>query len=129
MGKTECAWGSVAISMGAGAFYDFAFAAAILAFTHPAASLLGLDVPADAVYLHLNGVFLILLGAIYLLAARRPERYQGVVAVAAAGRALGFVYFMLAWSAGRPPAFLVLALGDLAFAVVHAVLLLRARRS
>lgn len=119
----------MAVSMGVGALYDFVFAVAILAFTEPAAALLGLGVPGEAVYLHLNGVFLLLLGATYLLAAFAPERYQGVVAVAAAGRALGGAFFVIAWAAGRPPVFLGLALGDLAFAAVHALLLVRARRA
>lgn len=122
-------WRAVALSMAAGAIYDLGFAVAILALTRPAAALLGLEVPDDAVYLRLNGIFLVLLGGLYLLPARAPERYQGVVAVAAGGRALGFAYFVAAWATGRPAAFLGLALADLAFAVAHAVLLARARRS
>ena len=122
-------WRAVAASMALGAAYDLAFAVAILAFTRPAAALLGLEVPGDPVYLRLNGIFLVLLGGVYLLPARAAERYQGVVAVAVAGRALGFVYFVAAWVGGRPAAFLGLGLADLAFAVAHAVLLWRARRS
>lgn len=128
-GHTDGRWRAVALSMAAGAVYDLAFAASILVFTRPAAAMLGLEVPQDAVYLHLNGIFLVLLSGMYLLPARSPERYQGVVAVAAAGRALGFVFLAAAWASGRPGAFLGLALGDLAFAVAHGVLLVRARRS
>jgi hypothetical protein len=113
--------------MALGAAYDAAFAAGILVFTRPAAALLRLDVPADPVYLRLDGVLLLLLAGLYLLPAVDPVRYRGVVAVASAGRFLGFVYLSWAWLQGRPPAFLGLALLDLAFALAHAVLLLRAR--
>jgi hypothetical protein len=115
--------------MGAGAVYDLGFAVAILAFTRPAAAMLGLTVPEDAVYLYLNGVFLLLVAGMYALPARDAQRYEGVVAVAAAGRAAGFVVLALCWAAGRPAAFLALALVDLAFAGAHAALLARARRS
>jgi len=120
-------WRLVSLSMWAGALYDLAFAVAILFFGVPAAALLGLDRPADPVYLGLNGVLLALLGSLYLLPAFDPRRYRGVVAVAAAGRLVGFIYLLDAWSGGRPPAFLGLALGDLAFALLHAASLWRIR--
>ena len=112
--------------MACGAAYDLAFAVAILAFPAPAAALLGLELPADPVYLRLNGVFLILLAALYTLPAFAPRRYSGVVAVAVAGRALGFMFFPATWRAGAPPVFLYLGLGDLLFAAVHGALLWRA---
>ena len=112
--------------MACGAVYDLCFAAAILLFTAPAAGLLGLAVPADPVYLRLNGIFLLLLAGLYSLPAVAPRRYSGVVAVAAAGRTLGFLFFVGTWAIGAAPAFLVLGSVDLIFAVVHAVLLWRA---
>jgi hypothetical protein len=125
----ERRWAWVARSMALGAAYDAAFAAAILVVTRRAAALIRLEMPADPVYLRLNGVFLLLLAGLYLLPAVDPVRYRGIVAVASAGRFLGFAYLMGAWLEGRPAAFLGLALMDLAFAVAHAVLLLRARGS
>ncbi|MBZ5640573.1 MAG: hypothetical protein LAO51_17690 [Acidobacteriia bacterium] len=122
-------WRWVARSMALGAAYDAAFAAAILAATGWAAALLRLEVPPDPVYLRLNGVFLLLLAALYLLPALDPARYRGIVAVASAGRFLGFAFLAAAWVEGRPAAFLGLALGDLVFAAAHAVLLVRAGRS
>jgi hypothetical protein len=115
--------------MAIGAAYDAAFAAAILVVPRPAAVLLRLEMPADPVYLRLNGILLLLLAGLYLLPASDPIRYRGVVAVASGGRFLGFVYLSWAWLEGRPPAFLGLALLDLAFALAHTVLLLRARSS
>lgn len=122
------AWRAVAVSMAAGAVYDLVFAGAILFATAPAAAILGLEVPADPVYLRLNGVFLVLLAGLYLLPAVQPRRYRGVVLVAACGRALGFLYLAFVWWQGRPPVFLLLALADLAFAAAHALLLARAAR-
>jgi hypothetical protein len=114
--------------MAAGAAYDLAFAVAILFFADPAGRLMGLELPPDRVYLRLNGIFLILLAGLYALPALDPRRYQGVVAVAVAGRLLGFVFLGSAWLGGRPLAFLGLALGDLAFSALHGLLLLLARR-
>jgi hypothetical protein len=130
MGVTaERRWTWVARSMALGAAYDALFAAAILVFTRPAAALLGLEVPPDPVYLRLNGILLLLLAGLYLLPAVDPVRHRGIVAIASAGRFLGFAYLAAAWLEGRPLAFLALSLGDLVFAVAHAVLLLRARRT
>jgi hypothetical protein len=115
--------------MAVGAAYDWAFALGILAFPDFSAATMGLVLPPDPVYLRLNAILLLLLGGIYLVAARAPDRHQGVVAVTAAGRLLGALFLAQAWWAGRPAAFLWLGAADLAFAVAHAGLLARARRS
>ncbi len=120
-------WTAVAWSMGVGAVYDLLFALAILFWTRPAAALLDLDVPDDPVYLRFNGVFLILIAGLYLLPAISPARYQGVVVVASFGRLLGFIYLGLVWWSGGAQAFGGLALADLAFAVIHGILLVSAR--
>jgi len=120
-------WKRVAQSMLLASVYDFAFALAILFFTAPAASLLKLELPDDLVYLRFNGVFLLMLGGMYLLPAFRPRRYRGVVTIAAIGRLAGFVYLGWVWTAGGAPTFAALALADLFFSILHAVLLLRAR--
>jgi hypothetical protein len=114
--------------MGAGCAFDVAFALAILVARRPAASLLGLAVPEDPIYLGLAGVLLLLLGGFYALAAVSPERYQGIPAVAAGGRVLGSAYFAVSWLQGRPAAFLWLAAADLALGVTHAATLILARR-
>jgi hypothetical protein len=112
-----------------GAVYDLAFGIVILFFPASGADWLGLELPADPVYLRLNGIFLLMLAAVYLLPALDPRRYAGVVVVAVAGRFLGSLYLAGAWSAGRPAAFLALALGDLFFCLLHGLLLGLARRS
>ena len=121
-------WKVVAAGMAAGAVYDAAFGLGVLAALGTSARLLGLEVPDDPVYVRLVGILLLLVAGLYALPAVDPSRYRGVVAVAAAGRLGGFLFLMAAWSAGRPAAFLGLALGDLAFSVIHAVTLRRAIR-
>ena len=122
-------WSWTARSMAAGAAYDAAFALAILFFLHPAGALLRIPVPDDPLYLRFAAVLLLILAALYVLPAREPRRYQGVVAVAASGRFLGFLFLAWVWKQGAPGTFLGLALGDLAFAVLHALLLRAARRA
>lgn len=116
--------------MAAGAAYDLAFAAAMIFFPRGASRLLGVAAPDDPTYLGLAGVLLVLLAAMYLLAAWNPRRNQGIVTVAAAGRLLGFVYLgWAAWGRGGPTAFAAAAVADLAFALLHAGLLVHARRA
>ena len=121
-------WTSVGRLMAIGAVYDLVFAVAILGFTRPAAALLGLAVPADPVYLGLNGVLLVILAGVYALAAVDPRRYAGIPPVAASGRVLGFLFLAWAWLGGRPPVFLALALADLAIAAATLAYWVRARR-
>jgi len=116
------------ISMALGAVYDAAFGVAILAFLAPSAALLGLEVPADPLYLRLDGIFLLILAGIYAAVARDPARHVAIVRVAIAGRTAGFAYFVWARSAGGAPVLTWLAIGDLAFAVAHAALLVGASR-
>ncbi len=116
----------MAVSMLAGAVYDIVFAAAILFFPRPAARILSLELPADPVYLELNGIFLLILAGMYLLPVLDPRRYRGVVRIAAGGRFLGFLFLGTAGWSDREPAFLVLAMGDLLFALLHLLLLRRA---
>ena len=114
--KQRGRWRTVGIVLAFGAAYDFVFGAAILGFTRPAASILGLQVPSDPVYLYLNGVFLVLLAGLYAAAAREPERYRAIAPISAGGRTLGFLLFLWAWAGGRSSIFLALGLADLVLA-------------
>ena len=124
---TDPRWRDVARSMALAVVYDAVFAVAILFFTAPASRLLRLALPDDLVYLRFNGVFLLMLAGMYALPAMRPRRYQGIVGVAVVGRFAGFVYLGGVWYGGGAATFLGLALADLFFSVLHAVLLFRAR--
>ena len=104
----------VSVALAVGAAYDAIFAVLILAFAEPVAGLLGLSLPADPIYFKLNAILLLILAALYLAAAREPERYRLVAPISGAGRVAGFVFFVWAWRGGRPPAFLALGVADLA---------------
>ena len=107
-------WRPVAAALAFGAAYDLFFGVAILTIPRLLASWLHLEVPADPVYLYLNGVFLLLLAGIYAAAARQPDRYQAIAPIAAGGRLIGCGFFFWAWAGGRPMAFLGVGIGDLA---------------
>ena len=119
-------WRAVGRLLAAGGVYDLVFAVSILVFTRPSAALLGLSVPDDPVYLLFNGIFLVLLGALYLVAAREPQRYSAVAPVSAGGRGLGFLFLTWAWLGGRPVTFLALGVADLAIGLATFVVWRRA---
>jgi hypothetical protein len=107
-----------------GALYDATFAILMVAAPRLPARLLGLPLPplpAGAFYLWIMAVLLLMLAALYLLAAADPGRYAGVVLVAVAGRILGGLTFLAAAAlapglAGLYP----LAAADLALGLTHA---------
>lgn len=89
-------------SLMAGALYDVVFAALMVAAPGFAARLLGLPLPGAAFYLWILATLLAMLALLYVLAARDPRRYSGVIAVAIGGRLLGALAFAAA--AWREPA-------------------------
>lgn len=113
-GNGRQAWRRLGAALAFGAAYDALFAVAILLCGRPAAALLRLPFPDDPVFLYLNGVLLLLIAAIYAVAAREPERYRAIGLVSCAGRVLGFALFAWAWTSGRPVTFLALGFADLA---------------
>jgi len=121
-------WRTVGVVLALGSGYDMLFGVAILGFTRSAASILGLQVPDDPVYLHLNGVFLLVLAGLYAAASREPERYRAIAPISAGGRTLGFLFFTWAWAGGRSTVFLALGLADLAIAAVTVLAWRRAAR-
>ena len=120
-------WRALSGVMAFGAAYDAAFGLAITLVPTLAATMLRIDMPADPLYLRLNGVFLLILGAIYALPALRPERFHPIAPISAAGRVVGFILFALAWREGRPATFLILGISDLAIALVTLAAWARAR--
>jgi len=114
-------WRTLGIVLAFGSGYDLVFGVAILGFTRVAARILGLQIPADPVYLYLNGAFLLVLAGLYAAAAHEPERYRAIAPISAGGRTLGFLLFVWAWGGGRPATFLALGLADLAIAIATIV--------
>jgi hypothetical protein len=111
-------------SLVAGAFYDLAFAALMVAAPELPARLFALPLPPlprGAFYLWILATLLAMLSLLYLAAAHDPRRYSAIIAVAIGGRALGALVFVLA--AGLGPdlrGLLPLAAADFAFGAVHA---------
>jgi hypothetical protein len=89
-------------SLAAGALYDLVFAALMVAAPGLPARVLGLPLPGEPFYLWILATLLAMLAALYVLAARDPRRYSGVIAVAIAGRTAGALAF--AWAALKEPA-------------------------
>lgn len=104
-----------------GALWDVAFAL-LLAFA-PEASARAFELPLPplpegAFYLWIFAVVLLMLAAMYILAARDTRRYSGIVGVAIGGRILGGLVLSLA--ALRVPGLLPMAAADLVFGIAHA---------
>lgn len=107
-----------------GALWDIVFAL-LLAFA-PEASARAFQLPLPplpegAFYLWIFAVVLLMLAALYLLAARDPRRYSGIVAVATGGRILGGL--VLLFAALRPqgvPGLVPMAAADLGLGIAHA---------
>jgi len=88
-------------SLVAGAIYDLTFAVLMVAAPGLPSRLLGLPLPREAFFLWIMATLLAMLASLYLLAARDPRRYSGVIAVAIGGRLTGAFAFALA--AAREP--------------------------
>ncbi len=77
--------------------------------------------PAGAFYLWVMAVLLLMLAALYLVAAREPARHPAIVAVAAAGRIAGGIALLAAaWRGPDLAGLYPLAAADLAFGIAHA---------
>lgn len=112
------------LSLRLGAVYDAVFAVLMVAAPRATARLLRLPLPPlpeGAFYLWIMAVLLLMLAALYVIAARDLGRYGAIVAVAAGGRILGGLA-LLAAAAGRPglAGLYPLAAADLAFGLAHA---------
>ena len=105
-----------------GALYDFAYAALMIVAPELPERLLQLPQPQEAFYLGVMAIFLVMLGSLYLFAARDPRRYSGIIVVAIVGRLAGGALFVA--TAMRNPGLwglYVLAAGDILIALSHAL--------
>lgn len=108
-------------SLVAGALYDFALAASLAAVPELPARLLGLPLPGESFYLAFMAIALTMLAAFYLLAAKDPRRYSGIIVVAIAGRLLAAAALArAAWDRPDLGGLYPLATADAAFGLVHA---------
>lgn len=111
-------------SLTLGALYDATFAILMLVAPRLPARLLRLPLPPlpqGAFYLWVMAVLLLMLAALYLLAARDLRRYQAIAVVATAGRMLGGIALLAAaWGHPGLAGLYPLAAADLGFGVAHA---------
>lgn len=117
------------LSLVLGAFWDIAFAVLLAAAPEAVARRLDLPLPPlpeGAFYLWIFAVVLLMLAALYLIAARDTRRYSGIVAVAIGGRLLGGLVLLAAALRGIPGLY-PMAAGDLFFGLAHAALWLPIR--
>lgn len=106
-----------------GALWDVVFAVLLAFVPLRSAEAFGLPLPPlpeGAFYLWLFAVLLTMLAALYVVAARDPRRYSGIIAVAIAGRFAGGVLLTIAAVRGPLPGLYPMAAADLAFAIAHA---------
>lgn len=105
-----------------GALYDVAYAVVMVTVPEvPARAFdLPLPPPEGMFYLWILAVVLAMLAALYLLAARDPRRYSGIIAVAIGGRILGGLVLLAAALRGLPGLY-PMAVADLLFGLAHAI--------
>lgn len=109
------------VSLVLGALWDMAFALLLGFAPEPSARLFALPLPPlpeGAFYLWIIAVLLLMLAALYAIAAHDPRRYSGILAVAIGGRLLGGAVLLLA--ARHVPGLYPMAAADLVFGIAHA---------
>jgi len=110
-----------------GSVYDWILAALILWSPPALLSFFRLPAPADPFHFRFAALPLVALPFFYLLAWRDPDRYSGVIGAMIVARLTGFVYLALYGATrGEPAAYALFGIGDLAFAIAHALLARRA---
>jgi hypothetical protein len=109
-------------SLVVGALYDLGFAVLMVAAPQVPAEAFDLPLPPPdgMFYLWVMAVLLTMLAALYLVAARDPRRYSGIIAVAMGGRLLGGLVLLAAALRGLPGLY-PMAAADLVFGLAHAL--------
>lgn len=119
--------GPLRASILVGAIYDWVLAVLILWSPPALLAFFGLPAPADPFHFGFAAIPLVALPFFYLLAWRDADRHAGVVGAMVVARLAGFAYLTVYGAArGEPAGFSLFGAGDLAFAVVHALLARRA---
>jgi hypothetical protein len=105
----------------AGAVYDGSFGVLMLAIPRQACAVFGLPFPVvGEIWLRLDGIFLLVMASLYILTARDPARYLGIVAICIAGKVVSIVFYSVYVLAfGAEKIFLMFAALDLVFLAGH----------
>lgn len=118
------------VSLVAGALYDVSFGLLLVFAPAAANAVVELPMPEESFYLWTIAILLTIAAGFYLVAARDPRRYSANVAVAIAGRTLGFfVFAAAAWERPDLSGLWLIGLVDLVFAILHTICWLPTRRS
>jgi hypothetical protein len=106
----------------AGSLYDGSFGVLMLAIPKAACALFGLPYPViGEIWLRLDGIFLLVMAALYVLTARDPGRYLGIVAVCLAGKVVSIAFYCTyVFGFGEAKIFLMFAALDFVFLCGHA---------
>jgi len=83
-------------SLVVGAVYDLVFAVFMIVAPGLPTRILRLPLPGEAFYLWVMAVLLGMVASLYLVAARDPRRYSGIIVVAIVGRICGALAFTVA---------------------------------
>ncbi len=109
------------ISLVVGAVYDLLLAVLLAVRPGLLEQLFGIPLPGEDFYIWLISLFLLILAAVYALAAYDPASYYGNVLVAIGARFAASLVLVAGGLQGDIPGLYPLAAGDFAFFVVHAV--------
>jgi hypothetical protein len=104
-----------------GAAYDGGFGVPMLCTPVFATGLLSLPMPdPGAIWLRLDGIFLIVVALIYLAMSQNPARYLGIMPVILLGKAGSVVFYSVyVFAAGAAPMFLLFVLLDFIMFWLH----------
>jgi len=104
----------------ASGLYDIVLGAALLAGRGLLTALFDISAPSPPIHADLNGLFLLAIGAGYVLPFRRPDRYRGYVWVMGPFlKGFGCLAFLADhFVRHSPPAYLVFAAADGSLALV-----------
>jgi hypothetical protein len=109
------------------AFFNFAVATAMLAAPDRVARHLGITGPGASYVVATVGVLVAAFGIGYAMIAYRPRHHRGIVGIGMVGKVGVAGLGVMQYAAGIIPAhYLVLALGDVTFAVLFGLFLWRA---
>ncbi len=116
--KTKLQW-----SMLLGGAYDILFGFLILFIPGMLAGIIQLEMPREEAYLRLNGLFLLIIGSLYILYWLDSKNRKPIPIIAIAARFAGLIFFGAAWLFyAYPFTFLLLALADGTWGLIHTIL-------
>ena len=105
-----------------GGVYDAGFGVALLAVPGLLTSVMALPMPTiGAIWLRLDGIFLIVVGMIYWVMAQDPARYLGIMAMIFTAKAGSIIFYLTyVFAFGESRTFILFAVLDAMMFALHA---------